>query len=208
MPGELVHNLDLLSDKHVQVSHPTVIFVSGPPCCGKNTLAKHIGSHFGLPVMTEDWIKESLFDSLGWGDRKWSRLLTKASELLLFRYLESQVIAGRSCVIEGEFAFLLKSGYFEEISERSDFFPLQVVCHAPVDVLVGRLEAQAQNCVRHPGHLDAILLDERRADLENYHYDQYLIGREVIDIEITDIQILDESHLFEKIGKILTQDNR
>ena len=52
-----------------------LVVVAGPPGTGKTTLAAKIAEDFRLPLITKDGIKESLFDSLGTGDREWSRKL-------------------------------------------------------------------------------------------------------------------------------------
>ena len=57
----------------------TLIIVSGFSCSGKTTLASKIGNHFALPVLDRDDFKESLFDSLGYSDRQWSKKLGYAS---------------------------------------------------------------------------------------------------------------------------------
>lgn len=56
-----------------------LIIVLGPPCAGKTTLARRIAQEFQLPLIAKDDIKESLFDSLGWRDREWSKKLGRAT---------------------------------------------------------------------------------------------------------------------------------
>lgn len=51
----------------------------------------------------EDLFKESLFDSLGWRDRDWSRRLGGASMALLFRSAEALLEAGQLVALESNF---------------------------------------------------------------------------------------------------------
>jgi adenylate kinase family enzyme len=66
-----------------------MILISGLPCTGKTTLARKIAQKFRLPLISRDDIKESLFDSLGWHDREWSKQLGVASYQLLYYFSRS-----------------------------------------------------------------------------------------------------------------------
>lgn len=66
------------------MSKLAVVIITGLPCTGKTTLARRIGSELSLPVVGRDDIKERLFESLGWKDREWSRMLGRASWDLLY----------------------------------------------------------------------------------------------------------------------------
>ena len=81
--------------------NPILIIISGPPCTGKTTLAEKIAAKFRLPLINKDGIKETLFDTLGVGDRGWSSKLSVASYALLHYMAESVVKAGTSLIVEG-----------------------------------------------------------------------------------------------------------
>jgi predicted kinase len=59
------------------------VLVSGLPGSGKSTLAAPLAAALGWPLLAKDAIKESLWDSLGPGDRAWSRRLGVAAQELL-----------------------------------------------------------------------------------------------------------------------------
>lgn len=61
-----------------------LILISGFSCTGKTTLAKLIAKRYSLPLIGRDDIKESLYNSLGYKDREWSKKLGIASYDLLY----------------------------------------------------------------------------------------------------------------------------
>src|SRR5205085_6218589 len=102
---------------------PILLIISGPPCTGKTILGKRIASQFHLPFLHKDGIKELLFDHLGWQDRTWSRRLGIASYALLFYFIEIQLQAGRSLIIESNFDPRLGTEQFLSLKAKYDFEP-------------------------------------------------------------------------------------
>src|SRR5271168_1748958 len=83
------------------VRNPDLTIILGTPASGKTTLARRLSADFSLPCLCKDDIKEALFDSLGPGDRDWSRRLSEASFAALARLAHTQLAAGNSCIVEG-----------------------------------------------------------------------------------------------------------
>ena len=81
----------------------TLIIVSGFSCTGKTALAKKIGEHFSLPAIGRDNFKESLYDSLGYSDREWSKRLGVASYRLLYLVTENILRSGSSIIVRKQF---------------------------------------------------------------------------------------------------------
>src|SRR2546421_10477549 len=91
---------------------PLVVIVTGPPCTGKTTLGRRLARELALPFLGKDLIKESLFDTLGVGDREWSKKLGRATVELLFVLMESELAAGRSFLVESNFSSELATPRF------------------------------------------------------------------------------------------------
>jgi predicted kinase len=125
----------------VSIGLPSVVVVTGPPASGKTTLARAIASELGWPLLAKDEIKETLFDTLGIGDREWSHQLGRASIELLVKLVRGQLEAGRSVVAEANFRWP---------GELPECRVVQVYCDAAADVLLERIRART----RHPGHLE------------------------------------------------------
>ena len=81
---------------------PLLVIVTGPPCTGKTTLARRLAADLGLPLMSKDTIKETLFEVLGVPDRAGSKRLGGASMELLYTFIEAQLAAGQGCGAERE----------------------------------------------------------------------------------------------------------
>src|SRR5690348_10057954 len=123
---------------------PFLIIVSGPPASGKTTLARQVARELGLPMLYKDGIKETLFDSLGWQDRAWSKKLGAATYYLLYYFLEAELAAGLSLVIESNFG-PPANAEFRRLQDKYPFRPFQVMCRADGNTLVERYRARAND---------------------------------------------------------------
>jgi predicted kinase len=132
-----------------------VTIILGSPASGKTTLARRLSADLPLPCLCKDDIKEALFDVLGSKDREWSRKLSEASFSALAGLAGTNLAAGQSCILEGNWraAHALKlSGVLADHGARA----AQICCRADLQEIVRRFTSRE----RHPGHLDALLAGE------------------------------------------------
>ena len=181
------------------MSEPLVIIVSGPPASGKSTLAQEIARELKLPMLYKDGIKETLFDTLGWHDREWSKKLGMVTYHLLYYFLEAQLAAGQSLIVESNFG-PAATAEFRRLKEKYPFQPFQVLCRAEGSVLVERYAARTGH--RHPGHVDQVALEEIKPSLLKGYLDPLEIGGEVVEVETTDLSKIDTTGLLARLKEL------
>lgn len=182
---------------------PALVIVSGPPATGKTTIANKIAESFGLPFVYKDAIKEKLFDVLGWKDRDWSRRIGAAAYELLFYFVETELAAGRSLVVESNFRRDESTPHFRRIQAKHDFIPVQIMCWAEGETLVARFRDRDSSGNRHPGHVDSTAIKDVDSELLVGRYDPLDLSGEVVEVETTHFDAIDFGNLVERIGSLL-----
>jgi predicted kinase len=178
---------------------PLLVIVSGPPAAGKTALGRRVAQALRLPFINKDGIKESLFDTLGWRDRDWSKQLGRASSELLWHFVEAQLAAGASLVIESNFDARFATPRLRALRERFVFEPVQIQCIAAGAVLWQRFQARVASGERHPGHADQLNGEEFRSMLLNPKLDLLDIGGLTIEVDTTHFEQLDYDGLIAAI---------
>jgi predicted kinase len=133
---------------------PLLLIITGAPGAGKTTLGRRLARDLRLPMLSKDDIKESLFDSLGWGDAEWGSRLGVASFQLLHRFLEIELEAGRPLIVEGNFQPAASTARFAALLESRPFQPFQLLCAADPGAVLERYGRRWERGERHPGHND------------------------------------------------------
>lgn len=159
-------------------------------------MAEALADDLRLPLMAKDTVKEALYDSLGWADVEWSRRLGRAVYPLLFRLLEAQLRAGRSCVVEANFDHDAASAELRRLQALRPFRALQVVCTGDPAVLLQRYEARVGT--RHPGHFDERRLGDVRDALAAGRWRALRLDGETLEVDTTDWGEVDLPALVER----------
>jgi predicted kinase len=162
----------------------SLIVISGAPCAGKSTVAAELRRLLGWPLLAKDAFKETLFDTLGAGDRDWSKRLSGASYALLLQAAEELLMTRRSCIVEGNFRWLENEARFVALRRAQPQARwLQIFCDAPTELLIARYGERVSQGARHPGHVDAEAAAEVEAELRRLRVPLPLAGTTTLSFD-------------------------
>jgi len=122
-----------------------LVLVTGVPGSGKTTLARRVAAELELPMLSRDVIKETLFDTLGLGDKTWADTLGRASSAVVWALLTNGIahtvvdtwIDPSRDDADGARSHLATSTHVVEL-----------LCDCPGELAASRYAQR----VRHPGH--------------------------------------------------------
>ena len=176
-----------------------VVIVNGLPGVGKTTLARQIATVLGWPLMTKDMYKESLFDTLGWSDRAWSRQLSQASMALVMQWVRAEVLAGRDCVVEANFEADRDTPRLLAAIADCDVAWVQVLVVCDGATLWDRHQRRGADGSRHPGHQEAAVALELRERLLQGRVAPLQLPGMLIEVDTTDWQQVSLPELLQTI---------
>lgn len=175
--------------------------VSGFSCTGKTTLAKKIAKRYSLPLISRDDIKESLYDSLGYSDREWSKKLGIVSYDLLYLFIDKILANQQKIIIESNFKPEFDEDKFLNLKNKYQFNLLQIHCYATTKVITQRFKNRAISGVRHPGHVDHLNNEEIKLNLKKGGYEILNICDLTMKIDTTNFNLIDYEKIYKAIEK-------
>ncbi len=178
---------------------PHIIVVTGLPCTGKTTLAIQIATHFDLPLITKDGIKEIMFDVLGCEDRSHSKQMSRATMEIMFHLMAALLAGKTSLVVVANFLPELSRPQFQGLISRFDCQLIEVLCVTTGDILLERFK----NRQRHPGHLDNVVFKEMKALVAKNETNHLALGEALIEVDTSDFAQVNVSEIFSQIETAL-----
>ena len=183
---------------------PILILISGFSCTGKTTLAKKIAKRYSLPLIGRDELKESLYDSLGYSDREWSKKLGIASYDLLYLFVEKLLVNKQSLITESNFKFKTDTAKLLKLKSKYQLNLLQIHCYASVEIALQRFKNRAISEKRHSGHVDHLIYEEMEENWIRGGYEILDVCDHTIKIDTTDFNSIDYDQIHKTIEANLT----
>ncbi|HEX8918642.1 MAG TPA: AAA family ATPase [Chloroflexota bacterium] len=183
--------------------NPIVLIITGHPATGKTTLGVRLAADLSLPFFSKDGVKESLFDTLGWLDRAWSKRLGHATYGILYYIAETMLAAGASFAVESNFDPVTANVEFLRLKTLYPFRPVQVLCRADGSVLLERFRQRDLVGERHPGHVDQTTMDELNGRILGGDLAALSVGGPVIRVDTTDLTALDYTLVLERVRQAI-----
>ena len=166
-----------------------LVLISGASGTGKTYLARKIAASLPVVVLEKDAIKETLFDTLGVGDREWSRKLGTAAFALLRSLADSHLRAGQAVVVEANFQLSYQAPWIARVRREYDVDLLELHCHTDLETALRRIARRDDSGERHTAHRAGDALAELR---DRYHlYGPLTTGDGLILIDTTDFATVD-----------------
>ena len=105
-----------------------------------------------IPLFEKDILKDVLYQTLGFGDKDWSRRIGVSAISLLFVTANQLLQKGASVVTESNFYRQFDSKRAAEVANDVNPRIVQVHCTAPPEVLVERNASRLEPSKLRPGH--------------------------------------------------------
>ena len=131
-----------------------LIIINGLPGTGKTTIAKPLADTLGFSLISKDTIKEFLFDTIGVGDREWSKTLGKVSSEFLYSLADELLSKGHSVIIESAFEPTYAKLNIQKYIDLYNPEVFEIYCTTAKDVRRKRFQDRNESGARHVGHSD------------------------------------------------------
>ncbi len=181
-----------------------IILITGAPGTGKTTLARTVAESLNLPLVSRDDIKAVILDSLGWGDRDWSKKIGKLSYQLMDYVIQGHLDAQNSLIVESAFNPQFENAKFKQWQDKYNFSCIQIFCYASNEVVLERWSTRASHDKDHPSYTEGQEgLEDLKAGLSSGAYDALEIKGSTIKVNTAEIDKIDTPGVINKIRTLI-----
>lgn len=197
----------------------TIILLAGYPATGKTYLCNQIlGRHSGFMVVSQDEIKEGLWDRWGFDSLEEKTALEERGWELYYETLGAKMSKGQMLISDYPFSEKQK-GRLEELTGQYGYQAVTIRLLGDIDVLYQRSRERDLDPSRHLAHLVTryhkgdVMEDRSKADAlisyetfrdrcEHKGYDKFFLG-ELLELDVTDYTSINYNKVLDRIDKLL-----
>lgn len=185
------------------------ILIAGLPASGKSTFARLLTRELGVPVLSKDAIKESLFDTLGFQSRAEKVRLGEAAYRILLDQAESMLQNGLTVALENNFEDVSRAPLLDMLT-RTGAKPVTVMFDGDISVIHARFLRRDQSPERHRGHVVntcypeteptpyvPLSLEAFAEGMEARGYRRFDAGGDRLTVDTTDMDSVDWKHILD-----------
>ena len=133
-----------------------LIIINGLPATGKTTIARPLADTLSFPLIEKDTIKEFLFDTIGVGDREWSKMLGRVSSEFLYSLADELLANNKSVIIESAFETDFARPVIERFAKKYELEIVEIYCTTEKNIRRQRFIDRNESGKRHAGHVDTV----------------------------------------------------
>lgn len=195
-----------------------VIILAGMPATGKSTLAAKVQAKFGYPILEKDYIKEGLFDTVGFSCYAEKRALDVAANEVLLRWMGAMMKAGQSMIVDNNFDEP-SGNKLNQLLKDNRCNVVTVFMNGDPQVLYERYVLRDRLGLRHLGHAMQNHYPPLEGENTAFHmtregFDQLFLGRGMdrlswdgpqIRVDATILEQIDVDAIIGQISEIFAQ---
>ena len=202
----------------------TLVLLAGYPATGKSYLRNLIlGRHPKMAVISQDEIKESLWDAEGFNNIEEKTSLELRAWELFYARLSRTMGMGRDII--SDYPFSEKQRFrLQELARSNGYQVLTVRLVGDIDVLYARSRSRDLDPSRNVAHLVSkyprgdvvadrehadcfVTLDEFRKRCTTRGYDTFCLGK-LIEVDVTDYSKVDYGVILTQIDDVLENEKK
>ena len=133
---------------------PCLLIVNGHPATGKTALAEFLSRRLALPLLSKDYVKETLGDQLGTASYEDSTRLGRAAFEIIFTLAGSWLKSGVSVILESPLRAYIEDSRIARLERECPCTATQIVLTANPSILSQRYRRRSRDPSRHRTHFD------------------------------------------------------